>query len=172
MPSNAKIILETERLVLREITTDDAAFILELINTPKFHKYIGDRGVRDVEAAREYVDDRYIKNYDTLGFGLYAVCLKDGTPIGNCGFVKRDNFEFPDIGFAFLPEHERKGYGWESAAAMVSYGKENFGFTKLLAITSLNNDASGKLLEKLGFEFTRIETMPNGEELNLYSITL
>ena len=161
-------ILETERLIIREITTDDAAFILELINTPKFHKYIGDRGVRTVEAAQEYLDERYLTSYRQHGYGLYAVCLKDGTAIGNCGFVKREIFEYPDVGFAFLPDYESHGYGYESASAVLEYGRDTLGFTRVLAITSQDNDVSVKLLEKLGFEYQGLHEMSVTDTVKLF----
>lgn len=160
--------LETERLVLREVTLADAAFILQLINSPKFHKYIADRGVRTVEAAEEYVNDRYLTSYRDHGYGLYAVCLKDGTPIGNCGFVKRPNFEFPDIGFAFLPEFEGRGYGYESALAILEHGRNNLGFTRVMAITSRDNDVSGKLLTKLGFVFQGLHSLSDDDVVKLF----
>lgn len=153
--SSGKLVLETERLILREITEGDAAFILRLVNTPKFHRYIADRGVRTVAAARVYLEEKYLVSYADLGYGLYAVCLKDGTPIGNCGFVRRDTLPGPDVGFAFLPEYERRGYGYESASAVIEYGRDELGFADLYAITSLDNDISGSLLEKLGFTFER-----------------
>src|SRR5689334_20239774 len=104
-------ILETERLVLREVdSADDAEFILELLNSPGFIKYIGDRGVRTVEQSKDFIDGRLRKSYTDNGFGLYAVELTaDGTPLGICGFVKRDGLDHADIGFAFLPQFEKKG---------------------------------------------------------------
>lgn len=163
-------ILETQRLILREIDSAiDAEFIFELLNTPKFLKYIGDRGVRSVEQAREFIDNRYRQSYRDHGYGLYTVELKaDNTQVGVCGFVKRDHFEFPDIGFAFLPEFESKGYGFESADAILQHGKNRLGFTNVLAITSQDNEVSGRLLEKLGFHFEQIFTSPEGEDLKLF----
>lgn len=150
-------IIETDRLILRELISDDAEFILALLNTPKFIQYIGDRGVRSVEQAGEFIKNRYRQSYRDHGYGLYAVELKtDNTPIGMCGFVRRDTLPGPDLGFAFLPEHECKGHGFESAIAMLQYGREKLGFTAVLAITSQDNEASGKLLEKLGFKFDRL----------------
>jgi RimJ/RimL family protein N-acetyltransferase len=166
-------ILETERLIVREMdSATDAEFILDLVNQPSFIKYIGDRGVRDIEAAREFIESRYRQSYRDHGYGMYSVVLKDGeTPIGACGFVRRDTLPGPDIGFAFLPQYERKGYGYESAAAMMDYGRGELGFTRVLAITSQDNDASGSLLEKLGFSFDRLIEMPlGGEVLKLFSI--
>lgn len=162
-------ILETERLVIRELDSAvDAETIFELLNTPKFLRYIGDRGVRSVEEARDFIENRYRQSYRDHGYGLYAVELKDGTPIGMCGFVRRDTLPGPDIGFAFLPEFEGQGYGFESAAAMMEYGREVLGFGEVLAITSLDNHASGHLLEKLGFRFVE-EISSGGEKLRLYA---
>ena len=163
-------ILETDRLSLRDLTDDDAAFINALLNTPKFLKYIGDRNVRSDEDAREFIVNRYMASYASNGYGLWAVGTKDGTPVGMCGFVKREYFDEPDIGFAFLPEHERKGYGYESAAATMTYGREKLGFTKVLAITSLDNEASVALLAKLGFTDDGV-IEPQGERLRLFSYT-
>ena len=167
-------IVETERLVLRELdSATDAEFIFALLNTPKFLQYIGDRGVRTVGEAAVFIDERYRQSYRDHGYGLYTVARKDNdAQVGMCGFVKRDNFEFPDIGFAFLPEYERMGYGFESATAMLEYGHQTLGFSRVLAITSPDNDASGKLLAKLGFAFDDIEEMPNGETLKVFSINL
>lgn len=164
-------ILETERLILREITEADAEFILDLLNQPSFIKYIGDRNVRTVDAARDYIESRFIKSYLENNFGFYAVVLKEtNLPIGICGFVKRDSLPEADIGFAFLSDYERKGYGYESASAVLEYGKKSLNFKRLLAITAQNNQSSIKLLEKLGFKFERLIKMPHdAEELNLFS---
>lgn len=165
-------ILETERLVLREIEEDDAEFVLDLLNQPSFIKYIGDRGVRNVEQSREFIESRYRKSYSDHGYGLYAVIRKaDGTPVGMCGFVRRDSLPDADIGFAFLPQHERQGYGYESASAVMKYGRDVLGFTNVLAITSQDNDVSGRLLEKIGLRFDRlIQLPPDNEVLKLFSV--
>jgi ribosomal-protein-alanine N-acetyltransferase len=152
-----------------EPRTDDA-FVVALLNTPKFLQYIGDRGVRSDEDARAFIDTRYRVSYRDHGYGLWTVETKDGVPVGMCGFVKRDYLDEPDIGFALLPEHERRGYGYESAAAAMNYGRETLGFTKVLAITSLDNDASVALLAKLGFTDNGI-IEPQGEKLRLFSYT-
>ncbi len=169
-----KKIVETERLIIRELdSAADAEFIFALLNTPKFLQYIGDRGVRSVDQAAMFIDGRFIKSYRDHGFGLYAVIRKDdNVPAGICGFVKRDQFEFPDIGFAFLPQFERLGYGFESAAAMMRYGREKLGFSRVLAITSQENEASGKLLEKLGFSYRDLFEMSAGDIVKLFEIVL
>ena len=162
-------ILETDRLVIRELDAEaDADFINRLLNSEKFIQYIGDRNVRSSEDAHDFIRDRYRKSYEDHGYGLYCVELKDGTPVGMCGFVRRDTLPAPDIGFAFLPEFEGKGYGFESAAAMMTYGREHLGFFEVLAITTLDNEASGKLLEKIGFAFDKTIETPEGETLKLF----
>jgi RimJ/RimL family protein N-acetyltransferase len=164
------MIFETKRLVVRELDSAcDAEFICALLNTSKFIKYIGDRGVRTPDEAAEFIENRYRQSYRDHGFGLYAVELKDdGTPIGVCGFVRRDTLPGPDIGFAFLPEYEGKGYGQESGEAVLAFGREKLGFTSVFAITSLDNDASGRLLEKLGLTFARVIVSPECEKLKLF----
>jgi RimJ/RimL family protein N-acetyltransferase len=167
-------ILETERLVLREIDSAlDAEFIFELLNSPGFIKYIGDRGVRDLDDSRNFIETRYRQSYREHGYGLYAVVLKEsGTQVGMCGFVRRDTLPGPDIGFAFLPEHEGKGYGFESGSGVMKFGLEKLGFEEVFAITTLDNAASMKLLGKLGFSLLRVIDTPEGERLNLFQSRL
>jgi RimJ/RimL family protein N-acetyltransferase len=179
-------ILETERLVLREVDAGDDAFMLDLLNQPSFIRYIGDRNVRDLEQSREFIENRYRASYRTNGYGLYAVELKaehDNEPeiknqkskiknqvIGICGFVRRDTLPDADIGFAFLPQFEGKGYAFESASAVMDYGKNSLGLTRVLAITSLDNESSIKLLGKLGFKFDGVVTLGGDtEEIRLFS---
>jgi RimJ/RimL family protein N-acetyltransferase len=165
-------ILETERLTLRELDkTCDSTFVFELLNTPKFLEYIGDRKVRSRDDAADFIENKYAASYREHGYGLYAVDLKQsGMPVGICGFVRRDTLPGPDLGFAFLPEFERQGFGIESGEAVMKYGREKLGFTDVYAITSLDNDASSRLLEKLRFEFQEFIEQGN-EQLKLYRST-
>ncbi|HQY67826.1 MAG TPA: GNAT family N-acetyltransferase [Pyrinomonadaceae bacterium] len=168
-----KLIAETQRLVIREMDSAvDAEFIFAILNTPKFIRFIGDRGVRSVEQAEDFIEDRYRQSYREHGFGLWTVTLKHGVQIGMCGFVKRPHLDHADLGFAFLPDYERQGFGFESASAILKVGKEELNFSTVLAITSLENKASGNLLKKLNFNFNGIETMPDGEQLKIFSTTL
>ena len=163
-------ILETERLRLRKMVVADAEFIHGLMNDPAYLEYIGDKGVKTVADAENFLANRAIKSYDENGFGHYIVELKsDGTPIGTCGYVKRDELDDPDIGFAFLPEFRKLGYALESAKAILDFGIDVLGFKKLSAITTQHNDRSGLLLEKLGFSFERLISMSNGDELRLFT---
>ena len=168
------MVLETDRLTLRWLTLTDAEFILQLLNEPAFIRFIGDRGVRTVEDARKYILQGPIASYERFGFGLYLTeVTATGTPVGICGLLKRDTLPDADIGFAFLPAFWRQGYAFESAAAVISYGKNKLGQKRLLAITSPDNDASMKLLEKLGFRFEQVTKLAeDAPEVNLFALDL
>jgi len=161
-------ILDTERLILREQKEEDAPFILELMNSPGWLKYIGDRNVRSLEDACNYILNGAMKSYKQSGFGFYLVELKDGNiPIGISGLVKRDTLEHPDVGFAFLPEYEGKGYGYESASAVMMYARDVLKLGTIVAITAKDNIVSIKLLEKIGLTFKEFVKMGE-EELMLF----
>ena len=148
------IVLETDRLVLRHLTLNDAPFMVELLNEPSFLRYIGDRGVRSVQDARGYLLKGPIASYQRVGFGLYLTFLKEsGDPIGICGLLKRETLPDVDVGFAFLPAYWRKGYAAESASAVLEQGRSRLGLKRVVAITSPDNAASIGVLEKLGLRF-------------------
>ena len=165
------IILETERLSLRNLSVDDAGFVLELLNEPSFLQYIGDREVRNLEDAQQYILNRLVTSYERNGFGLYLVELRESRiPIGISGLVKRDTLPDADIGFAFLPAYWSKGYAVESAAAVMDYARKVLGLTRIVAITSLDNEASAKLLGKIGLRFDRlIKLSEDAEEVKLFT---
>lgn len=145
--------------------TDDAEFILTLLNDPAFLRFIGDKGVRTLDDARNYILNGPGEMYARLGFGLYLTELKEGgMPIGICGLIKRAGLDDVDIGFAFLPDFRAKGYAYEAAAAVMAYGKNVLGLKRIVAITSADNHASGKLLEKLGLPFERMIRLSEGAE--------
>lgn len=168
---SGKMILETRRLLVREFSLDDDAFIFRLMTDPSWIQFIGDRGFTEVADARSYLAGKLIPAYVDFGFGFYLVAEKHKeTPLGICGFVKRDFLEHADLGFAFLPEFWRQGFAFESAEACLSHGRQVLGFDEVLAITSINNEASGQLLRKLGFERAgTIQEDDDDEELFLYS---
>ncbi|HEV2828839.1 MAG TPA: GNAT family N-acetyltransferase [Pyrinomonadaceae bacterium] len=154
MTGNLMIVLETERLVLRRLSSEDAKFILELLNQPSFLQYIGDKGVRNNDDAVNYIQTGPVASYEKFGFGLYLVELKDSArPIGICGLLKRDSLPDVDVGFAFLPDYWSRGYAFEAAVAVMNYGKQVLGLRRIVAITSLDNEASIRLLEKIGLKF-------------------
>ena len=149
-------VLQTERLNLRELTLDDAPFILTLLNEPSFLRFIGDKKVRTLEAARQYLLNGPVASYAHHGFGLNLVELNDShTPIGICGLLKREELPDPDIGFAFLPDFWGKGFAYEAAVAVMNDARERLKLNRVLAIVNPDNDASIKLLERLGMKFER-----------------
>lgn len=169
--AEGRVILSTPRLALREMTAADAPFILELLNDPSFIRNIGDRGVRTVEGAREYIRNGPQASYRQHGFGLWLVELKEAAaPIGMCGLLKRDTLDDPDIGFAYLPAFQSKGYGYEAAAAVLSYASDILRLPRVVAIVNPGNDASGRLLEKLGLRFDRlVQPFPHEPPLRLFA---
>lgn len=157
-------IIETQRLVLRRLTTADAGFILKLLNEPSFIQNIGDKGVRTEADASRYIETGPINSYERYGFGLYLVLLKEGgVSIGICGLLKRDALEDVDIGFAFLPEFWSRGYAVESAAAVMDYGRNDLALRRIAAITSPDNSGSIRVLEKIGLRFERMIQLSESE---------
>jgi RimJ/RimL family protein N-acetyltransferase len=153
--------VETERLALRQFTTEDAGFILGLLNEPSFLRFIGDKGVRTQDDARGYLLTGPIDSYARNGFGLCLVSLKqDGTPIGMCGLVKRETLEHPDIGFAFLPAYWSRGYALEAASATLAWARGAFGLPRILAVVQEDNASSIRLLQRLGLTRQCMVRMP------------
>ena len=153
-------ILQTERLILHKLTLNDTDFIIELVNSPGWLQYIGYRNIHTKEDAIRYLVDGPLKSYEQNGFGLLLIQLKSTkTPIGMCGLLKRDVLLLPDLGYALLPAYEGKGYITESTSAYLAYVAQELQIEKLMAITSVNNEKSIRVLEKLHFVFERYMNM-------------
>lgn len=159
------IILETARIVLRKMTLDDTDFILQLLNEPDYIRFIGDRRVSNQEQAQNYLQNKIIASYKKNGFGLYLAILKDiATPIGCCGFIKRDGLKDVDIGYAYLANYHGQGYATEIAAAVLEMGKTELNLNRIVAITAVDNQGSINVLEKIGFSFEKLITLPGDDE--------
>ena len=165
------IVLESERLTLRQLTPADAAFMLQHLNEPSFIQNIGDKGVRTLEDARNHILTGPMEMYRRHGFGLYRVDMKDtGTPIGTCGLLKRDTLEDVDIGYAFLPQYWSKGYAFEAAKAVMAYGKDTLGIERIVAIVSPHNEGSINVLQKIGLKFEKLMRLtPESNEVKLFT---
>jgi len=163
-------ILETERLSLREFNTTDATFIIQLLNSKGWLKFIGDRHIKTLEQAENYLTNGPMKSYSVNGFGLSMVELKNThTPIGMCGLIKRDNLPDIDIGFAFLEEFMGNGYAFEIAQATINFAKESLKKETILAITLPTNVRSINLLKKIGMKFEKNFSFEGStEELMLF----
>ena len=168
------IVAETPRLFISEFQIQDAPFYLELLNTPKWIQFIGDRNLKTVEDAEKYLLERTIPLYKKQGYGFYKLTWKDNNkPIGTAGLIKRVELEHTDIGFALLPSYEGKGFGFESSKAILELAHSKFSLKSVYGITLEHNTNSIKLLEKLGLTFEkRIKPFEDDKELLLFTINL
>lgn len=164
-------ILETERLSLRHVNTDDAEFILALLNEPAYIQNIGDRGIRTLEQAKKYILDRLISSYEKHGFGLYLVELKKtGEATGICGLVKREGLDDVDVGYGFLPTFWGKGYATESVLALKKYAKNAVGLKRVAGIVAPDNQGSIRVLEKAGLMYEKMVKLSEDDiDLKLYA---
>lgn len=166
--------IETDRLLLKAIDESDAAFECELLNTPKFIAFIGDRNVRTTEEAAVYIKEKMIPQYERLGYGNYVVVRKgDNAKLGTCGLFDREGLEGIDIGFAFLPQYEGHGYAFEAASRLKEVAFSNFGLHTICAITTVDNTSSRRLIEKLGLQFIKITKLEGDDaELMYYELNI
>lgn len=160
----------TTRLRLRAFSEDDASFVLQLMNEPAFHRFIGDRGIRSIEDAQRYLREGPIASYDRHGHGLLHVSLMDSaTPVGMCGLVQRDGLPGPDIGFALLQVHESHGYATEAALAVLAHARDTLRLPAVYGITQPDNRRSMCTLEKLGLRWLDYRQITNdGPMLNVF----
>lgn len=166
--------IETDRLILRPMTEEDAEFILELVNDPSFIQNIGDRKVRTLEDARAYITNGPVESYRKNGFGLYLVESKEtGESMGMCGLIRRNTLNDVDIGYAFLPRYWSRGYAIESALAIKRQARDVIGLKRLVAVVDPQNLGSIRLLEKLGMKFERMVRLAEDDiDLKLFSVDL
>ncbi len=156
-------------MAIQELELGDAPFILELLNTPQYIQFIGDKNVHCIKDAEANIQER-IDSYTSNGFGLWLVTLKEiGAPVGTCGLIKRDTLEDVDIGFAFHPDYFKKGYAYEAAMACLRYGYKKLALSKIVGITDEDNQSSIKLLEKLGLQFEKELETPDSKKVLLFS---
>ncbi|MDQ1160120.1 ribosomal-protein-alanine N-acetyltransferase [Chryseobacterium sp. SORGH_AS 447] len=169
-PQKGADFYETERLILRPMSLEDAEFILDLYSRPKFIQFIGNRNLKTVADAEDYIRNRFLSQFKKLGYGNYVMITKEGNhKIGGVGIFEREGLDVVDIGFSLLDEFEGKGYAYEAASKIKSVGMDEFGLTKISAITTQDNFSSQKLIEKLGLQFRKLITIPNDtEELRYY----
>lgn len=170
------VILTTERLVLRELSIDDAAFILKLTNDPEWLSNIGDRGVHNLDDAEDFILQGPVASYRKHNFGMYAFCEKvsdkfdDLVPMGMCGLIQRDYLDKPDIGYATLPQFRRSGFTREACTGVLTFARDTLSIQRVLGMVSPNNLASIKLLENLGFRFLE-QRILDGKDSLLYVVS-
>ncbi len=163
---------QTQRLILKPVDANDASFMFELLNTPKFIKFVGDRKVRSESEALDYIKERMFPQFEKLGFSNFIVLRKsDGAKMGICGLIDRDGLDTVDIGFAYLPAYEGKGFGYEAANKMIKLGFFEYNIDVISAIVDPINVPSNGLLKKLGMTFIKTLKLPNDDSLlNYYEI--
>jgi ribosomal-protein-alanine N-acetyltransferase len=167
-------LFETDRLYLKATDLADSKLLLELLNTPKWIRFIGDRDVHDIRAAKKYIQDRMLPQYERLGYGNYCMIRKhDETSLGFCGLYDRDGLDSVDVGFAILPAFEGQGYTFEAASFLLDFGFNTLNLSMIQGITAKDNIASQRLLEKLGLESKGTIFLPDDtEETILYQKTI
>jgi ribosomal-protein-alanine N-acetyltransferase len=157
----------TDRLKLDRLDLNDAAFIFELLNSEGWIKFIGDRNIQSKEDSQIYIE-KTLENPDIVYWVVKTIDEKDS--MGIISFVKRENLEFHDIGFAFLPVFSKKGYAFEAAEIVLKDLLQDPDNQIILATMKAENINSIKLIERLGFHYD--SEIENGEKKSLlYSIT-
>lgn len=167
-------VLETDRLILNYFSLDDAHIILELLEEPSFKEFIGDKGVRTIDDARDYLQKGPLESYARHGYGAYlTVEKKDNLSVGMCGLFKRDHMQYPDLGFAFFARACGKGYALESAQAVIQHSRQTLYLPILSAAADPANVKSVALIDKLGFQYQHSFRETDGEtDLNYYEMSL
>ena len=147
-----KTELISDRLLLRPLKIGDAPFIVELFNSETWLRFIGDRGIKTVQDAENFLTNNSLRFFNDNGWGTYLVALRsDGSSIGTVGLYERQQLDFPDFGYALLPEYAGFGYATEASIAFLDEVAESLDLSKLLAIVQDDNPRSHRVLEKLGF---------------------
>ena len=150
-------MLETERLILRTFSEDDAPFYMELVNDPVWIRFIGQRNLHNLTDTRVAIVKGPIAMFARHGFCLFVAERKrDSIATGICGLIKRDQLDDVDLGFAFLPAFRGQGYALEAASATMDYAKNTVGLKRIVGLTNPDNLSSIKLLEKMGFVFEKL----------------
>ena len=151
------------------MSLEDADLIFELYNMPNFIKFIGNRNINSLADAENYIKSKFLPQFEKLGFGNYLIELKEGNvKIGGVGIFEREGLDIVDIGFSVLERFEGKGYMFEAAQKVKSIGMDDFGLTKISAITVKDNFSSQKLIERLGLKFQKYVKLPNQDEELMY----
>lgn len=161
----------TARLIIDEVSKADAPAVLELLNEPDFIRNIADRGVRTLEQAETYIEQGPLASYQANGHGLWRVRLKDGPMIGLCGLIYRDYLDVPDVGYGFMARYFGQGYATEAAQAAVDYGFAKLGLTRICGIVSPHNEASKRILQKIGLQYIKQITNPDGKILDYFEVS-
>ncbi len=163
------VILETSRLILRTWTLADAAKLFEICSDAEVMKYLGTGNPYEtVEQADDFLHWA-VKYQKENGFCRWAVLKKETEEIvGSCGFARPHGTEEIELGYLLAKRYWGKGFATEATEACLRYGFEQLKFNEAIAITDLENVASQKVLEKIGFAKRGIEKI-DGEDNLIYT---
>jgi len=160
------MIIETDRLTLKPIQVEDASFLMNLMNSPKFIQHIGDRNITSVDIAENYIRSKMLTAFEKSGLPNFVITLKDkGIKIGTCGIYDRETLDGVDLGYALLPEYEQLGYATEASTAVIELSKNHFNISSIKAITTHENVDSQKVLNKLKFKYIKDIEMEGDDEI-------
>ncbi|RPD97701.1 N-acetyltransferase [Aureibaculum marinum] len=164
-------LLNTDRLLLDFISENDAPFLHQLMNNPSFIKNIGDRNIKTIGDAKNFIKSRFLKSYKHNGYGYYIIKIKEtNEPIGFCGLVNRIELDIIDIGYALLPKFTSKGFAFEATKALYNYAQQTLNIPKIAAIIEPTNTKSLALIKKLGLKYKKKVQLPEEDiECLLYS---
>ena len=162
----------SKRLIIRPTSKQDAELVYELMNSPKFIKYVADRKIDSINDARNYIFKLKCLQLYLMGYSSYTLINKsNGNKIGICGLYNRAGVDGIDIGFSILPHFERLGYAYESSSRLIKGAFEELEIEEIKAITNQDNISSKNLLKKLGFKLIGKTILPDEkEELLLFEI--
>ena len=162
----------SKRLIIRPTFEQDDKLIFQLMNTPKFIKYVGDRKISSINDAKNYIKVKMLAQLYLMGYSSYTLINKsNGDKIGICGLYNRAGVDGIDIGFSILPHFERLGYAYESSSRLIKGAFEELEVEEIKAITNQDNISSKNLLKKLGFKLIGKTILPDEkEELLLFEI--
>jgi RimJ/RimL family protein N-acetyltransferase len=149
-----KIILETNRLYLREFIDSDGFHFYHLNNDLDVIKHTGNEPFKSLAEANEFINN--YSDYDKNGFGRWAVCLKENHEfLGWCGLKYETNTGEIDLGYRFYKKHWNKGYATESAKACVKYGFSKLKIKEIVGRAIIKNSASIEVLKKCNLKFKK-----------------
>lgn len=158
------MIIETQRLLLRELTLSDAEDMLRLHSRPEVQQYTGEELITDLDEMRDAIAKR-IEGYKKYGYGRWATFLKEGMQFtGWSGLAYLPECNETDLGYRFLPEFWGQGIATEASRAILSYGFEHLRLKRIVAIAMKENKASIRVMEKAGMHFYKIAPYKAGCE--------
>ena len=155
--------LETERLRLRLFNYDDIQVMFELGSDPEIIRYAENEPLKDLQEARQRLEEGPLSDYEKYGYGRFAVELKEtGKVIGFCGIKYIEEIDLPEVGYRYLTEYWGRGIGTEAARACVEFARDDLKIKKLVAMIIPENTASIRVAEKLG--------MTKGPLIHIYGV--